>query len=228
MIAASFGLQLSFAANADGFDSYTSPEGVKYSVPSDWTPMTLNQLRKYTEIVPEIEKVDEVVPGALAAGQNTNRIFFVNQYDGNGRQIGQVGMSIDPVPATERVTQREFKNDMADPEIYQEVENMFVNQLGPQIALGMNRMSHMNAAEFLHFGVYQYGDWQCFGLLFDTNMTNGEEPYHMSIQCPDGEMYLRFTAFVDKQHQDEIGNELGEMVAAIDTSGASWWGASVK
>jgi hypothetical protein len=74
MFAAFSWLQIS---HAQTFTEYESANGIKYSIPDSWTPITLNQVVRYGTQVPDyIGRLEQEVPGAQRLHSESGHIFF--------------------------------------------------------------------------------------------------------------------------------------------------------
>lgn len=205
-------------AHAQTFTEYESANGIRYSVPDNWTPITLNQVVRYgTQVPGYIDRLEQEVPGVQRLHSKSGHVFFLNWLAPDKKQIAMLSLITGPVDSDERIAQWELKSASQG-----EINDLMalLRQQGPDTASATLRAGRdiYDAVRFRDAYVQDFGKWSCITQLFEVDGKNGTRPYYLPINCPAGSIYLQFNLFVEKDRLTEAMEVVTRTISSVDVS----------
>jgi hypothetical protein len=205
-------------AHAQSFSEHESATGIRYSIPDNWTPMSLSQAVRYGKEAPGyIDRLEQEVPGVERLHSESGRVFFLNWLAPDKEQIAMLSLITGPVDRDERLAQWELKS-ASDAEL-NDLEAL-LRQQGPDTAWSTLRAGRdmYDAVRFLDAYVQDYGRWTCITQLHEVELKNGANPYYLPINCPAGSIYLQFNLFVEKDRLSDTMKVVRRIISSVDVS----------
>lgn len=205
-------------AHAQTFTEREAANGIRYSIPDNWTPITMNQVVRYGTQVPDyIGRLEQEVPGAQRLHSESSHIFFLNWLAPDKSQIAMLSLITGPVERDERIAQWELKS-ASEAELNDLIT--LLRQQGPETASATLRAGGdiYNAVRFRDAYVQDFGKWSCITQLLEVDGKNGSRPYFLPINCPAGSIYLQFNLFVEKDRLTEAMEVVSQIISSVDVS----------